>query len=656
MAETNSNQRLFRQQAAILVAMFNTSETVNGSVLSQNGRFSVKTLKREIAEINLNFASANGFFIESITGVGYRLVIKDAVKYQAFKEQITAKYYRYEYFRNSQADMVHYMLRRFLTGDGVFIEQIANECYCSVSTVNRCMKAVKDRLGTYGLELVNHTNSGIAIEGHEWNLRMALVNEYQIYHDFKTHAYYNPEENMEQLFLSGGAYRKIIGKAIRKVLLSENYILPFEGTRKLQNLIILTITRKKYAQRLNDDINVLKGSYETEADIIAKIFRSLPESYNISLQEIEVLSLCSFMQGARLILYPQFENREDRREIERIADGFIAELDQTYHLQGISLDAFRKDLCCNLAMLKESSENGIHASKADVRPVQNDGLLTLDLCVDLYFYLNKNGIQCTKNDALRFYYLISEMTISSHSVHPLKILVVSRYGFYYAKNLCERCARLNIYPLIEYTPCEYLMLDRQNLSEYAAIATDIDEIRQDYSQYRVVLIHYFRRSDELESVLQQVIMPKSSFRKEIFHPEDLMYTDQINDMNDAYSYIEKNIVNERAGKAAFIRDLKQKYKVFSPIRKNIFLIMNTQRNVIDSDLFKIVVLNNMPLIENDHVKIMLVTNLQDRDLENCLKLNRFIAELIHNNELLLTGDHDSDYRLLVDAMYSNNHL
>ena len=115
MAETNSNQRLFRQQAAILVAMFNTSETVNGSVLSQNGRFSVKTLKREIAEINLNFASANGFFIESITGVGYRLVIKDAVKYQAFKEQITAKYYRYEYFRNSQADMVHYMLRRFLT-------------------------------------------------------------------------------------------------------------------------------------------------------------------------------------------------------------------------------------------------------------------------------------------------------------------------------------------------------------------------------------------------------------------------------------------------------------------------------------------------------------------------------------------------------------
>lgn len=353
--------KLFRKQASILMMLFESKTPVSGSVLSQGGRFSLKTLKREIEVINQNIAKQNGFVIVSKTGTGYEIVVSESEKFKQFREQTISQYYHYQLFKNSQADMVHYIIRRLLTSNGVFIENIADECYCSVSTVNRCIPAVKDRLQTYDLIMVNHTNNGIHIEGHEWNYRLALLNEYLIYHDFKAQDPHLKEQNLERCFLSGGAYRKLLSNAMKEVLLKENYLLTFEGFRKLMNLFILAITRQKYSGELKKDEQMFrKNDLSREAKIITEIFVKIPDSYLVHIDEIQLLSLCCFMRASHIIMFDEFKKRADSCEITELAKTFMNDIKETYHIGNIDLSSTNRDLCCNFAMLKERVAYGIH--------------------------------------------------------------------------------------------------------------------------------------------------------------------------------------------------------------------------------------------------------------------------------------------------------
>ena len=129
---------LYRKQATILVNLFSSDEPINGVLLSQRSNVSLKTLKKEIDEINEGF-SDKGFAIVSRTGLGYEIEVHEPVIFNEFKNETKAMFYRNEFFRNSQADMIHYIIRQVLVKDNTYINQIANDCFCSISTVNRCM-------------------------------------------------------------------------------------------------------------------------------------------------------------------------------------------------------------------------------------------------------------------------------------------------------------------------------------------------------------------------------------------------------------------------------------------------------------------------------------------------------------------------------------
>jgi biotin operon repressor len=647
---------LFRKQAQILVTLFRTKGPVSGEQLAHNGGFSQKTLKKEIDEINASAAAENGFVILSKAGMGYEIEVSDPKRFHSFREQTIAGFYRFEFFRNSQADMVHYILRRLLTEDGVFLTQIAEDCYCSTSTVNRCMKAVRQRLDVYHLKIVNHTNSGLFIEGREWDIRLALVSEYQIYSTYRIEGPYAGPEKIDRLFLSGGEYRAMITGTVRRVLTEKNYYLPFEGVRKFVNLVILTFTRRRYKEGLwESEPQFRRNSYDEEAAVITRIFQSLPDANSLDVSEVEVLSLCSFLKAARLIRPADFEKRDDRNELAGDGEEFIRYLKSQYMIGEDDLAEFRPDFFCHLAMLKERLANDLHYSHTDVRPAMYDGLAGYDMCVELYWFLRDKGIGLTPYDAMSFYYLFTYILSSSQQSHPLRVLLISRYGYYYAKNLAEHCSRVAVQPKVEFVPAEYLMIEKLDLREYAAIATDIDEIRKNYSRYPTVQIFYFRYIPAILNMVQEIVLPRSFFCEKIFRPQDLLYI-SAETINDVYAYLEEQLLKEEPGRDEFMRILKEKNREFPPVRKNAYLVFNTVRDTLGKDYFKVLAVQGDLEVQNTRISLIFILNVHDRAMPHQRMYNRMIANVIQSRELIMGNDPKAAYEALVNVMLSYDQI
>lgn len=284
--------------------------------------------------------------------------------------------------------------------------------------------------------------------------------------------------------------------------------------------------------------------------------------------------------------------------------------------------------------------------------------MVLDFCVELYQFLRNAGVDCTKNDALKFYYLFHDIVTSHNVANSIRVMVVSRYGYYYAKDLCDRCNKVASTLFVYFVPCEYLELDKIHPSSYTLIATDIDEVYQNHSDQMVIMMHYYRKTNELREIIQNIIISKENFISEIFTIDDLMYTSAINSMEDLYEFIKMNVLSKetQAKKEAFISALKKKNKILSPIRKNAFMIQNTLKDVLNYNLFKIIVPTNDLVLMGEDINCIIVTNIKDRTISTCSLMNRHIVELIHNNRVLFSNNLQTDYHMLVNIMSSNNHL
>lgn len=537
---------LYRKQATILVNLFSSDEPINGVLLSQRSNVSLKTLKKEIDEINEGFYD-KGFAIVSRTGLGYEIEVHEPVIFNEFKNETKAMFYRNEFFRNSQADMIHYIIRQVLVKDNTYINQIANDCFCSISTVNRCMQSVRVRIQDYGLKLENHTNSGMRAEGNEWLFRLALVNEYKIYHDFKSSSSYRHEESFEKEFIGNHELRNMLEQKAEEVLHEYSYIIPFDAVRKLVYLCILTITRRKYSSALHEDFkDYPEIECMTETDIVKTIFSSLPDSKSTVYDDEEIRSIAVFLKANQVIYYTQFAEMRSYREISDLVNGFFKYAKDRINFEGMDMTEVKKDLACNLASMEIKSKYDIHGSHADTNHFLNDGLISLDCCAILYLYLKNNAsFTVQKRDALNFYYIFSRAASIRNESKIKKVLIVSRYGFYYSKNLANICGRIDTQDQLYFIPCEFLDIRNYDLNEIYAIATDIDEIRHTIKSKPIYMIHYYREKKQLYSMIHSLMNSKEEFMAEIFHKEDLIYLDGAMNLEEIVKYLSDTLLTDQ---------------------------------------------------------------------------------------------------------------
>lgn len=645
---------LFRRQVIILVTLFNAREPVSGVVLSQKSGLSLNTLKKEIDDLNHN-CSGFGFEILSKTGSGYEISITDRSKFFPYRRQIQSRFYRNLFFRDSQTDRVHFIIRHMLSNESLFVDDIADECFCSVSTINRDMRAVKTRLERKGLKIVNHTNRGMKLEGSEWNLRLAFVDEYHIYQDFES-AYHFQEDSFERLMLEGTAARSNIEKSVRSVLQQFHYPLSYNSIRDFNNLMVLTITRQKFLDSLLiDQEKFEKLDAALEQEIIRQILAKIRTVQQVSLSVCEIASLASYMKASRILTHARLDHEDEKEEALAYADGFLKELEAAMDLEDIDTKGLRLDLACNLLMLKRKGILNMHTSYSDVANFRRDGLISLDYCTLLYQWIRENtDIICDERDILSVYYVFSYFSKTRDIYFRKRVLVVSRYGMYSSRALAYQLTRMNKSgETIEWIPCEYLNIRNFDLGEIDCIATDIEGLQQEFPDKLVVGVHYFRTTEQINEVTRRINMPREKFRSEIFTPDDVIYADKIRNMASIEDLIQEEILLPEEDADLFIKEMQNHYHVYTPFRQNQLMILNTGRDVIGRDFLKVVIMKR-PYKENDQlISAIIIYNVAGRRLERTSYIGERIARILHANGLAFTMDRMQDYELLCRLMYES---
>ena len=643
---------LFRRQVVVLVTLFTAKEPVSGVILSQKSGLSLNTLKKEIDELNCSCAD-QGFEILSKTGSGYEISINDRSKYFPFRRQIISRYHRNLFFRDSQTDRAHYIIRRMLSHDHMFVEDIADECFCSVSTINRDMKDVKKRLEVRKIKLVNHTNRGMKLEGREWNIRIAFLEEYHVYKDFET-TYHIQEDSFEKQFLDGSPARENIDNAVMRVLEKHRYPISYNVIKDLCNLFALTVTRQRHQRSLARDEELFSVSDDSpECLIVSEILAHIGKAQQVSLNDCERHSLAAFLKASRIVSPERIEEEEGKEEALAEADGFLEHMKEAVSMPGVDTGGLRMDLACSFLMLRRKCRLNIHTTHSDIAGFARDGLMCLDFCALLYFWLKeKTDIACTGWDVLSVYYIFSYFSKEREKAYRKRILVVSRYGIYAARGMAFQFERLSSTPAgVEYIPCEYLDLKHMDMDTVDCIATDIEEMQKEYPGKTFALVHYYRRGWQASEFVRRTVLPREVFREKVFRPADLVYTDQVRSMADIEQMIREDVLGKEEDASAYLAELERKNTVFPPGRQNQIMVLNTLTDLLGRDFFRIVVMKKPVRINNALMSLIVMFNVKDNSLEKLAYINGRIAALLHTDGITFTMNPREDYEKLVSIMY-----
>ena len=156
--------------------------TLRSQDLSLLINVSLRTVKYEIKEIKKKLD--DDFVQLDSSSKGYTIRIHRA-EFKTYLDDLNTsrKIKVIDTFQTHNYDRVFYILRRILTTDGYMkFEDLAQEIYVSLSTLNQDIKEVKRILGKYNLEITSRPHYGAHVEGLEQNKRLC-ISEYIFYND-----------------------------------------------------------------------------------------------------------------------------------------------------------------------------------------------------------------------------------------------------------------------------------------------------------------------------------------------------------------------------------------------------------------------------------------------------------------------------------------
>ena len=139
--------------------------------LAEKLKVGTKTIRNAIRE--LNRLLEDSALVESVSG-RYALFVLDEKAFQEKKQVI----YSQNDYMNSPAKRYGYILNRLMHEEGaVLIDDLADEICVGRTTINGDLKKLREMLESYQLHIVGRTNTGICLEGEEFQLRLFLLEQ-----------------------------------------------------------------------------------------------------------------------------------------------------------------------------------------------------------------------------------------------------------------------------------------------------------------------------------------------------------------------------------------------------------------------------------------------------------------------------------------------
>lgn len=232
----------------ILYFIFTSNQAVTGEKLANIINVSLKTLRKNIKEIN-QILLDKGVQIKSKTGVGYYIEINDDSLFEPFKNELVNDYMAKRLYADSQRNRANYIVRSLLSDDKKkTLFDLSEAIYYSDSSINKDMKIVKGILKKSKLKLSYNNRDGYAVKGNETNIRYCLIYGYKIYY-LNNALEKNPEQSFENLF--DLSLKDQLFELIDTIMFENQYHFSKKHYIDLVLWILLSISRRKKTPLIN---------------------------------------------------------------------------------------------------------------------------------------------------------------------------------------------------------------------------------------------------------------------------------------------------------------------------------------------------------------------------------------------------------------------
>ncbi|GAA6427498.1 BglG family transcription antiterminator [Dielma fastidiosa] len=169
---SNLNRRII----SIMKYLLNSSQPISSEILASILGTTSKTIRADIETIDLILSSV-GAKVSSKSGSGYLIEVVDKNEFNIFLDRFNEKYnhsasppvYNEERIRY----IMHYLL---VSEDYIKSEVFLDNLYISRTTLTQDLRYVRGILADYHLSLKQKPNHGLAVDGEEQHLRIALIN------------------------------------------------------------------------------------------------------------------------------------------------------------------------------------------------------------------------------------------------------------------------------------------------------------------------------------------------------------------------------------------------------------------------------------------------------------------------------------------------
>ncbi len=641
--------RLFRDQTAILIILFNSSSYVSGLALADYNRLNQKALKREIEQLYY-ICKENGCEIISKTGVGYRLDVENQKLFEAFKSEVERKYYGYYLYRNAQSERVHFIVRQLLVNQDLNIRDFVEKCNYSESTIRRDIPSIKNNLKRYNLELMNKANKGMYIVGDEWDKRLALVRENYIYNKFDK-VIFLEKEDIDDVFMNHEGFRKIIYSKLKKIFIEDNYYVSYDGLTDIGDMVLVSLKRRKYSKYLINDDRFSKIDLTREKELVKALFNSIEGESEEALSESDLNYLAVFIKAKKVFRFSEIESMPQKDEVYSIVKGFLQYLGGYFDIKDYDLTSLRKDLCCEIVGMMIRNDFNIHKSSKQSQQFRRDGIINLDMCSLLYRYLKENtNLKCNKYDVVMTYYCFAYFESEITSKHNTKILVVSRDGFFVSRSLANNYRKLFERRDVEFLPAEYMRLNSDELSDINGIITDVDSLKGEFLNIPVIDCHFFRKSYEIKKAVREIIFNASFDVRQLVNIESIFYKDNFENMVELEKFISDNVLKDTDDKEKYIDQLHKREEVYDSRRNNI-LLLNTIGDYLERSFIYFIALKDYMAYENDCINKVIIYNVASKSIYDWRLVSARISRLIHSYEFVFTGEREEDYLMINKIMF-----
>lgn len=254
----------------ILELVLQSPEPVPSRQLALVCDVSINTIRTEIDLLNQELA-AHGVCIRMKRSSGTSLEVLNEALARPWMHQMRDMLIRNKRLQRKYSERVYSLTRTILCApDGITVERLVQVFYVSRGTILADIKNVRALLERFHLSLTNRRGGhGFVVQGSEWHIRQCLLllhKNYTITADsgkldllmqeqaframFFMHSPHSGETAQSgQLFAyhSGARYDELSALLQQELLAQDEFTLPNIHYPKIINMLLLCISRKKYA-------------------------------------------------------------------------------------------------------------------------------------------------------------------------------------------------------------------------------------------------------------------------------------------------------------------------------------------------------------------------------------------------------------------------